>query len=223
MKPPPMDTQPESVIALDSFMDIVTNVIGALFFVVIFAALCAFGIQGKILTPILSHSATHGVVFECRGNTVLFPDFDGLLARAQSVWDKAVQQGVTELEPRLNMLRNAGIHNAYYRYTPGSLPPHATMGAFKDLPVKFEPVPKAYGENGLDLQRQDSRFAAKLARLDPDRQHVFLFVQTDSFDIFHVVRRKAIDAGFAVGWEPMQPGEPLQFGDGGVVNIGDHF
>ncbi|MBN2310797.1 MAG: hypothetical protein JXR94_17620 [Candidatus Hydrogenedentes bacterium] len=212
----------DTVTNLDSFMDIVTNVIGALFFVVIFAALSAFGATGKVVTPILSEGDTKGVIFECRSNTVCFPDVQGLLDEADAVWKQADEAG-DDWDEKVLRLRKAEIANEYYRFVPESKLRIQGGNIVYVLQQKFEPQEGVLGESIAEFQEPDSRFNESLAALDPAKQHVFLLVDTESFEIFHAVRRAIIEQGFHVGWDPIEAGGTLTFGGQGVVDVGSHF
>jgi hypothetical protein len=69
---------PNDSLNLDSFMDIVTNVIGTLFFVIVYAALSSFSATGKVTIPQIVTSETEAIIFECRDNTILEMDSKSL-------------------------------------------------------------------------------------------------------------------------------------------------
>lgn len=170
---------------LDSFMDIVTNVIGALFFILVYATLSSLGARGKVTLPMAREAETEAVFFECRGNTVLFPDIDGLRKQAEGKADE---------------WRRGTISNDYY--------------VCRGLNA-FEIVPDSRGETGALLAHEDSEFRAQLSLLDTNKQHLLFIVRTDSFEVFHAARRIAVDSGFRMGWEPYAEQRPLTFGAGG--------
>lgn len=213
----------ESVGGLDSFMDIVTNVIGSLFFVVIFAALCAGEAKGKVVTPILSEGATEGIVFVCREDTVLFPDTDGLSKEATDAWKDAEENGVSDFEKKVERLKLANIGNKYYSFEPNVSYTVSGDTIYYSVSPNFVPRAGVAGDNADQLTRPDSDYVKALAKLDPKKHHVFFLVETDSFEVFHAARREAIKRGFAVGWDPIEIDMKIQFSETGVIDVGSHF
>jgi hypothetical protein len=208
---------------LDSFMDIVTNVIGSLFFVIIFVALSASGAKGKVVTPILSEGSTKGIIFVCRANTIFFPDVNSLTERAAEVWKECEANGITDFQLKVDKLRKAKIENDYYRYEPNvsfSIKGGQILYTVSDDLI---PVANAKGENIDAVKTENSEFQKALERLDPAKEHIFLLVDTDSFEVFHTARREIIKRGLAVGWDPIEKNQKLQFSQGGVIDIGSHF
>jgi hypothetical protein len=203
-----------SLLTLDSFMDIVTNVNGALFFVVVYAALSAGAAKGKITTPMSTPGDTEEIFFECRDNTAFCPDIDGLLEKIRGVVKQAKQPGRATGDIMDN-LKAANIGNAYYRFKVKE----TNLGTFTIRSPVLEIVPDARGEGSGDLQKATSAFRRDLKKFDPSRHHIFFLVRTDSFEVFHAARRVAIEEGFRVGWEPMKMGMGLGLGGGGGGGI----
>jgi len=197
---------------LDSFMDIVTNVIGALFFVLVYVALASGGARGKVTLPMIEPADTEAVFFECRADTVLFPDVDSLTDQVTNILGRAVAEageGKVDINDLQKELEEADIHNAYYKHECSVI--HLLLGQLQS----FAMVPDAKGEHGHEIQSQGSEFRKKLAKLDPAKHHVFFIVRTDSFNVFHSARRLAVDQGFRVGWGPISAEGNLTFGSGG--------
>lgn len=208
-------SDPESVLSLESFIDIVFNVLGVLFFVVAYAALSAFGMVGKVVTPMLTEGKTKEAMFVCRSNTVF--DIDGLVSRVMEIVEQAAPgrtitsfSQLTEIQQKLEA---AKIEDDHYRLEFMMMPPTISL------------VPKegARGESAVDLLDARCSFLRELGRLDPVQRHIFFLVGTDSFEIFHTARRIAREKGFNIGWEPINAAEPIRFGSGGVVDASAHF
>lgn len=204
----------ESDISLDSFMDIVTNVIGALFFVIIFVALASYGARGRLVTPMLSQADTSGVFFECRDNRAYFPDIEGLIDTMVEVWGTGDVNTTAEFDRRVARLRQANIQNDFYRFEPDV----QDLVIIKRLSQKFVPIGQGKGENMIELEKEDSVLARAMDKLDPSKQHVFFIVDSNSFEVFHAARRLAMEKGLSVGWNPISADDPLRFGSGGVVS-----
>ena len=67
------------------------------------------------------------------------------------------------------------------------------------------------GETVNEAIQPDSAIRTALAGYDPSRHFIRFFVWSDSFDVYLETRRIAEQAGFAVGWEPNEPGADLTF------------
>ena len=89
--------------------------------------------------------------------------------------------------------------------------------------TSFKPRKRARGENASELKKSDSEFRRELRKLDPKTQHVFFLVRTDSFDVFHVARKVAMEEGFKVGWDPLKVDIGIGWGGGGDVNVDSHM
>jgi hypothetical protein len=197
---------------LDSFMDIVTNVVGAMFFVVVYASLSSLGARGLMSTPRAHPVETERTLFECRGNTVCFPDLDGLTEKAMEMILPLYKEGGGLSDPEVERINDARVSNRFYQY----------RFEWEDLGLMyggvdvFTPLQEGLGEDGATIEwAQESNYRRKLHELDPARHHVIFLVRSDSFEVFQTARRIAIDEGFEVGWEPLTPDEELRFSSWG--------
>lgn len=199
-----------SFIGLDSFMDIVTNVIGALFFVIIYAALSTNLAKGKETLPIAKTPDTERIIFECRANTAFYPEFEKMLNRASKRLDKLYEEGGAD--KIIEEVNNVNIENDFYKHEYDLF---SIGNILIDIGNKFIPKSDSKGEDVLQIEEENSKFQRELAKLDPKKHHIIFFVRTDSYHVFHIARRIAIKKGFGVGWEPINPNDPVSFGRGG--------
>jgi hypothetical protein len=202
-------------------MDICFNVIGPLFFVVAYTAMSSFDVRGKVTTPIVTLGKTEGVIFEGRGNTILFPGVDALMKSVVDTWKDLESKGVSDWDERVKRLQEAGIGNEFYTFRGEESFAIVGGGLAKNLTQVLVPKLDVLGEDGAKLLAKDSTFRRELAKLDPTKQHIFFVVRTDSFEVFHTARRAAIEAGFRVGWTPHGEKDEIRFGGGGVVDVGE--
>jgi hypothetical protein len=203
------NTSPDSFLNLDPFIDIVTNVIGAFFFVIIYIALASSGIKSKITTPLFSVVDTSPIYFECRNQTAFFPDIEGLRKESNDIWKRI---RVDNWFRKVEILKTFNISNQFYTYVPEKARNKRGNWTIED---NFEPIPDARGETSFQIKRQDSLFRRKLATLDPNKQHLYFIVRNDSFEIFHVARAITLESGFRVGWNPLESNNTLVFTSSG--------
>jgi len=216
------ERDPAALFNLDSLMDIVTNVLGALFFVVVFVVLSSTGAKGRVTTPLAQPIDTEPFMVECRGNTVIIPEYDELGAQVIEMVNRLIKSGVTDPHEWVRRVKDANIHNRYHHVEVSVQPYYDENGEIKiDVPRTYVPDLGALGETALDLKSAESVLRRRLARLDPAKRHVFFIVRTDSYEVFHSARRLAMEMGFRTGKDPLGAGDSLTFGASGVPLWGD--
>jgi len=204
-----------SAVGLDSLSDIVMNVMGALFFMVIYVGLSASGLIGRITTPLGTPSRTKPVFLECRNNTVFKPDLDELLDRSVSALSQCVGPDFDRIPGCEELLNRKPLRNAFYTARPRALKCPGMDRPFATAVLDM--VPGASGENSYQIQSPDSVLQRELNRLDPKRQHVVFMVRSDSFAVFHSARSLARKLGFRAGWEPFEKDRTLGGGCPGGI------
>lgn len=203
---------PDSAFNSDPFLDIVANSIGALFFVLIYVALSAFSASGKINTPILKETRTRSVIIECRNNTVFHPKTDSLRKSSSLILNSIISGKKSLSYSDLDEIKLIKISNNFYTNTIYSQIDQDGTIKFLDI---LAPIPYAKGESEKEIEHLQSQFMMQLNKLDPKQHHIFFYVRNDSFEIFHIARKIAINQGFRTGWEPMKKESNIIYGRGG--------
>lgn len=223
----------DALLNLDSFMDIVTNVIGVLFFVLVYASLMAINVKtsaapppviakveahSTLTTPILSKGNTKPIVMTCIEGKVVYPRMEDLMDRVekviQSVLPDMALRDMSQLETIRARVEEQGIRSQNYEVH------------FQNTALRFTPVADYHGDSATALQDPDSQFRQALAGLNANQHHIFFIVDADSFDVFQTARKVAKDSGFKCGWEPKEKAAPILVGltgGSGVVDVGSHF
>jgi hypothetical protein len=192
----------EVLFSLDSFLDIVTNVVGVLVLVAIVSVLSA----GNISVPSGATAMTapkasaERVLFECVGGEVFFVDEEG---NGRRVLEAAEGAGTRAKSPDglVSLLADVDVGDATYR-----------LGADRmdhGLAWVYTLRPDAHGEHEGDLDRPDSAFRKQLAALPRDGFAYFV-VHDDSFDVFQKARDMARARGISVGWHPVEGRGPMR-------------
>ena len=73
------------------------------------------------------------------------------------------------------------------------------------------------GETLAELRSPKASFREQLAAYDPKSHFLLFYVWEDSFEVYLEARQLAEETGFAVGWQPLPNGRPLDFIQGGPV------
>jgi len=213
-------------LSLDSFLDILTNVVGVLVLIAIVIVVNAGGLSVSLGTPMV-HPAPkdrHRVLLEIRGNRLVHLDE----AQLDKLFEEHVQRHTgkefrdldcNEFEALPALFEKHDVGNAFYRI---KLHIEERLALVDDgvtlarsLAFTFEPRKCVQGESLAEIRQPDSDYNALLTSLDPREHYLYFFVEPDSFEMFRTVRQIARSRGFSTGWDPRGPGEPLCFGPGG--------
>jgi hypothetical protein len=197
---------PNDSLNLDSFMDIVTNVIGTLFFVIVYAALSSFSATGKVTIPQIVTSETEAIIFECRDNTILEMDSKSLKNELVERI-KYVKTTSTSLSSLFSQIMDIKVSNQYYDATLNIINSSIIVTAKEGIK----------GESSNTIKKENSLFQKKLLQLDSQKHHIYFFVRSNSFEIFHVARKIALKNGFGAGWNPFNDDDIISFGSGGIA------
>lgn len=198
-------------VAMESLTAVILSAMGALFFVLIYVALSAYGVSAKITTPLVSPSDTTPVYFETRNNTLFKPDFTELGDRTVAAFNQCLAGSYSRIADCERALTAMPMRNEYYSTRLKAL---QCTGETKPYPgISFIEIPEAKGEGLLELQDPSSAFQRELATLNPQQKHLIFMVRSDSFAVFHAARRLSRKMGFRSGWEPIDL--KLELGNGG--------
>jgi hypothetical protein len=197
-------------VAMESLTAVILSATGALFLVVIYVALSAYGLSAKITTPLVSPSDTTPVYFECRNNTLFKPDITELADRTVAAFSQCLAGSYSRISGCEQALAAKPMHNEYYSTRLRAL---KCPGETKPYPgISFIEIPDGKGEGLLEIQNPKSAFQRELASLNPQRNHLIFVVRSDSFGVFHAARRLSRKLGFRAGWEPIDRKLEIGFG-----------
>jgi hypothetical protein len=196
--------EPDATMSLDSFLDIVTNVVGVLILVAVVTVLGAGDVavsSGASATRNVDASAPR-TLFELSRSELFFVDEerngDRVKQEVQRTHgDRAI--GGDELVATLN---NADVGDGSHRVRAEQLPSGG-------LAWVYALRASATGETCADLAAPDSRFRQKLYALPPGG-FVYFVVHDDSFELFRCARDLAREAGAEFGWHPVEGKSPLR-------------
>ncbi|BCX13111.1 MAG: hypothetical protein KatS3mg067_2049 [Thermosynechococcus sp.] len=196
---------------LDSFLDVLTNTVGVMIFVCLFASLTASISPALVRTPMARETRKQVYFFECRENRALPLEKDA----ASEAIDRHLRQvsdnpfaSVDQIQQQLTSFR----YSTRYYDVRLSL---VLQGEKPILQTHFEPRDRLGGEFFNTLEKPSSNFRRVLDRLSPARYSLVFFVRPDGFDCFRAARGIAWRSGFDVGWEPMGEGRSIVFVSGG--------
>jgi len=192
----------EVLFSLDSFLDIVTNVVGVLVLVAIVSVLSA----GNISVPSGATAMTaprptaERLLFECSGDEVFFVDEEGNGRRVLDAVRRASDNTISR-DDLVALLEVRDVGDATHRVRADPLA--------RGLAWVYTLRSDAHGERAADLDRADSAFRKQLAGLERGG-FVYFVVHDDSFEIFRKARDIARARGISIGWHPVEGQGPVR-------------
>lgn len=192
----------EVLFSLDSFLDIVTNVVGVLVLVAMVTVLSAGNISvpsGATAMAAPRPSATR-MLFECAGDQVYFVDEEG---NGRRVLDEVSRAGDPKIsrDALIALLDDKDIGDATHRVQADRVD--------RGIAWVYALRNEAKGERVADLDREDSAFRKQVAGL-PRGGFAYFVVHDDSFEVFRKAREIARARGVSVGWHPVEGKEPVR-------------
>jgi len=203
-------------LSLVPLADMLTNTVGIMIFVMVFAVLVAQGtFIGKHL-PMGQKTTKEPVLFICSDNTILPWHLQRLGEEFFSAIPKMTAHNFESWKNRVNSRR---VEDELFVLTA------RCQGWKEERPVAFGTEIEAKIEylvlevnlrSGVrgDLPGQvghpASALRRELSRMDRNRQHLFFLVDTDSLEAFRQARDVARGLGFDTGWAPERTTWPVR-------------
>lgn len=191
----------DAVLSLDSFLDIVTNVVGVLILVAVVTVLSAGDITIATGATALRKpkNATTRVLVECARGQIFFVDEEANAAKAKTLVEEWTIGAVeAESVPALFEARDVGDSTHRVR----------AQQATRGIAWVYQLRDRARGDDIEDLAKGRSDFAKLLDRADGS--YIYFVVHDDSFDVFREARDLAQARGFATGWHPVEGDTPIR-------------
>ena len=214
---------------LDSFLDILTNTVGVLMFISLFATLIASEADSIVQTPLSSETTKTPRFFEIRSNKITYindeqvgQDIEKITSNLPACnkpktphdstrfdtqnHDRRLRDYRSCLLSRGQRIANFRTQTEYY---------NVRMVNPSTFSFLYEPIPNQEGESKEEIVLPRSAYLQVLDKLDPKQDYLAFIVRPDSFSGFRVAREQAWAKGFEVGWEPHKTERPIIFGSGG--------
>jgi hypothetical protein len=191
----------EAPFSLDSFLDIVTNVVGVLVLVAMVTVLSAGNISVPSGTVAMTSPAVQAsrVLFECAGDEVFVVDEEGNGARVVEEVRKAGDP--SSRENLVGLLDQRDVGDATHRVRAEVLP--------NGLAWVYALRSGAHGQRATDLEREGGAFRRRVDGLERGGFAYFV-VHDDSFEVFGKARDILRARGVSVGWHPVEGRSPLR-------------
>ncbi len=195
-------------LSLDSFLDIVTNVVGVLILVAVVTVLSAGDIAVSSGASAMSAPPKQAqrLVYQCVGDRLFVVDERGNSAR--------VGELIEEYDPDsgfavVDLLANNDVGDASYRV-------QARFVEGNELEWVYMLRYDSIGESAVQLEQRSSDFQTSLNKLE-GRGFAYFVVHDDSFEVFRKAREIAHARGIAIGWHPVEGKAPLRLSANGSL------
>lgn len=201
---------------LDSFLDILTNTVGVLMFISLFVTLIATGgsrpkTRVTIQTPLSSPTEKESLWFEIQNNKVSYLDLRQIRQKELELSDnlpncnKPNDSSAPDYVSRQNIYQSCLLsvlgRQSNFR---ASTQNYQVSTVDRGVSLLFEPASENIGETPNQLNGENSNFKQVLAKYNPNQDYLVFIVRPDSFEAFRSARKQAWDAGYEVGWEPLE-------------------
>ncbi|MEL6495321.1 MAG: hypothetical protein AAFQ41_09390 [Cyanobacteria bacterium J06623_7] len=197
---------------LDSFLDILTNTVGVLMFISLFATLIATGSSPKtsvkIQTPLASPTDKESLWFEIQGNKVSHLNLRDVREKELELTANLpnCNRGSSDANYQSCLLSVLGRQSNFRANTDSYLVKAVDRG----VSLVFEPQSEDIGETTTQMAAVDSAYKQVLSSYSPGEDYLVFIVRPDSFEAFRAARKIAWDAGYEVGWEPHEQEAPIK-------------
>jgi hypothetical protein len=198
----------DAALSLDSFLDIVTNVVGVLILIAVVTVISAGDIAissgaSSLRTPPSAQRA----LFECAGGKLYFVDEAAIAARVRATVG-GESGDWRDVDALVATLDEQVVGDDTYRVHAQRLP--------AALAWTYSRNDGAEGDVEADLALPTSAFQQRLDALAPGT-FVYFVVREDSFELFREARAITHARGIASGWHPLSTDEPLRLSSGGQL------
>ncbi len=199
-------------IVLDSFLDIMTCMLGVLMLIILLTSIDASQIKILIPTPFAHASAKKPIYLECRNGGLFAVPLAELRDKAEAEVKRIAAEARGDPAAMLNMLSEARLQGENYAVDLT----YALVGQFALVPVAGA---KGYVIQSAAQETAATWFGRILTAMDREKEMLTFLVRDDSFDVFKRARGLAWAHKIEVSYELLDQSEPIKFGLGGSRSL----
>ncbi len=190
---------------LDSFLDIMTCLVGVLVLIIILTGLDAAQIRVLIPTPMEYDTDKRPIFIEARNNQLFRIPLDELQELAEQTVRAASREAGGNLERLLQLMHDADAGIEAYKLD---------LSYFVVGQYAVRPVEGVEGYALVDWENEGPRdwFGNILVSMNKEEEFLAFFVRDDSFDVFKRARHLAWVEEVDVSYELLDRDEHIRFG-----------
>ena len=199
----------EAAINLDSFLDIMTCLVGILVLIIILTGIDAAQIKVLIPTPMMNPDFDGKPTFiEARNNELFLLPLKELQQSANEALKEIAQKAQGSQTKLLSLISGEAVETDTYTVD-------LTYALMGQLAMRAKPESKGYQLIDYEKETADRWFGKILAGMDPEQEELTFLVRDDSFEVFKLARGLAWLKKIEVSYELMSANEVIKFGVAG--------
>lgn len=199
-------------VVLDSFLDIMTCMLGALMMVILLTSIDASQIRILIPTPMEHYTNLKPVFIECRNNEMFIVPVTELRNMAVDELNRIAKEAAGETGQMLQRLAEAEVQTDEYRVDLT----FALLGQFAVYPIL---TARGYRLENVRDEGPSDWYGRILSRVDKNAEMLTFLVRDDSYEVFKKARTLAWTYKTEVSYELLDLEAPIKFGLGGSKSL----
>ena len=197
---------------LDSFLDIMTCLVGVLVLILILTGIDASQVRVLIPTPIEHNPKMRAIYIECRNDQLFFVPVRELREMTTAALDEVAEEAGGDMEEMLRLLHEKTVGNEEYSVDIS----YALVGQFVVHPVEGR---EGYPLENATAETEKDWFGRILTTLDPETEMISFLVRDDSFKVYKRARYIAWKLEVEVGYDLFAGNDVIKFGLGGSAPV----
>lgn len=186
-------------------VDLLSNTVGALVFIMIFTVMAASGVVVLKRLPLEHSSTAEPANFLCEEDRIFPLDNEELVSKLRKKWGDPTS--IFDIYSWIARYDGIEVEDDHFIARGESRVTYSTYS----ISTLYTPKPEG-GYSTDEIQNLNSAFRQRLNGLNSKSRFVHFFVRPDGIDSFVLARKIAADEmGFATGWMPLDTSEPLRF------------
>lgn len=194
-----------SSVNLDSFLDIMTCLVGVLVLIIILTGLDAAQIRVLIPTPMQYETDKRPIFIEARNNELFRVPVTELQEQAEAATRQLVGEAGSGVERVLAAMQD--MNNVV-----GDYQLDLTYIMVGQYGARLVDGASGYRLDNWQRETAQDWFGRILADMDKETEMLSFLVRDDSFEVFKIARHLAWVSGAEVGYELLPLDEPIRFG-----------
>ena len=195
-------------VVLDSFLDIMTCILGVMMLIILMTGVDAAQIKVLIPTPLQHPTSMKPIFVECRNEELFLVPVAELREVAREELRRITQAASGDQMKLLQLLSEARAETDAYSVDLI----YAPVGQFAIVP---KPDVRGYRLENMAAERATDWFGRILTGMNPEEEMLSFLVRDDSYNVFKRARGLAWAQKVEVSYELMDVEDPIKFGLGG--------
>lgn len=197
---------------LDSFLDIMTCMLGVLMLIILLTGVDASQIKVLIPTPWEHPTDLHPVFLECRNDEIFMIPVQELRQLANAELKHLAEEAKGDTAEMLKKLAESSVQTDTYKVDLT----YALLGQFAIVPIG---TARGYRLEDISREKATDWYGRILTGLSPEKDMLTFLVRDDSYNAFKRARALAWNQKVEVSYELLDTQAPIKFGLGGSRSL----